>query len=289
MRRKIFTPEHDMFRATARAFFEKECAPHADEWEKNGVAERGLAQGGRSGPARLGGARGVRRQRGPRLPLQRDPRRGGVATGARGHRFRGEQRHRPAVPARPGHRRAEAALAARHGRRRGHHAIAMSEPGAGSDLKRLRTAARRDGDDFVVNGAKTFISNGAAAHLVIVAAKTDPAAGHKGISPARRRGRDMPGFTRRPEAGQDRSRAADTVRTVLRRRAGARGEPAGRAGQGLLPRSCTTCRRSGWASPSTASPAPAGVSTLTLEYAKTREAFGSRSAPSRPTASRSPR
>ncbi|MCZ4076834.1 acyl-CoA dehydrogenase family protein [Rhodococcus sp. H36-A4] len=61
-------------------------------------------------------------------------------------------------------------------------AIAMSEPGAGSDLKMLRTNAVRDGDEYVINGAKTFISNGKHADLVIVAAKTDQSAGAKGVS-----------------------------------------------------------------------------------------------------------
>ncbi|WUD62773.1 acyl-CoA dehydrogenase family protein [Nocardia sp. NBC_00511] len=61
-------------------------------------------------------------------------------------------------------------------------AIAMTEPGAGSDLKALRTTAVRDGDSYVINGSKTFISNGKHADLVIVVTKTDPAAGAKGIS-----------------------------------------------------------------------------------------------------------
>nr|WP_194820249.1 acyl-CoA dehydrogenase family protein [Nocardia sp. XZ_19_385] len=61
-------------------------------------------------------------------------------------------------------------------------AIAMTEPGAGSDLKALRTSAVRDADGYVINGAKTFISNGKHADLVIVVAKTDATAGAKGIS-----------------------------------------------------------------------------------------------------------
>jgi len=61
-------------------------------------------------------------------------------------------------------------------------AVAMTEPGAGSDLKSIRTRAVRDGDDYVINGVKTFITNGQTADLVVTVAKTDPAAGAKGIS-----------------------------------------------------------------------------------------------------------
>lgn len=61
-------------------------------------------------------------------------------------------------------------------------AIAMTEPGAGSDLQGIATTAVRDGDDYVINGSKTYITNGQLADLVIVVAKTDPHAGSKGIS-----------------------------------------------------------------------------------------------------------
>jgi acyl-CoA dehydrogenase len=61
-------------------------------------------------------------------------------------------------------------------------ALGLSEPGAGSDMASMTTRAVRDGDHFVVNGAKTFISNGGAADLVILAVKTDPEAGRRGIS-----------------------------------------------------------------------------------------------------------
>ncbi|NPV90588.1 MAG: acyl-CoA dehydrogenase [Firmicutes bacterium] len=61
-------------------------------------------------------------------------------------------------------------------------AVAMTEPGAGSDLAAMRTRAVRDGEDYVINGSKTFISNGILADLVIVAAKTDPTSGPKGVS-----------------------------------------------------------------------------------------------------------
>jgi acyl-CoA dehydrogenase len=61
-------------------------------------------------------------------------------------------------------------------------AIAMSEPGTGSDLQGVRTSAKKSGNGYVLNGSKTFITNGQHANLIIVVAKTDPNAGHKGIS-----------------------------------------------------------------------------------------------------------
>lgn len=61
-------------------------------------------------------------------------------------------------------------------------AIAMTEPGAGSDLQGVRTNAVKSGDDYIINGSKTFITNGWLSDLVIVVAKTDPAKGAKGIS-----------------------------------------------------------------------------------------------------------
>jgi alkylation response protein AidB-like acyl-CoA dehydrogenase len=61
-------------------------------------------------------------------------------------------------------------------------AIAMTEPGAGSDLQGIRTTARRDGNHYVLNGSKTYITNGQHAELVIVAAKTDPTLGARGVS-----------------------------------------------------------------------------------------------------------
>ena len=73
-------------------------------------------------------------------------------------------------------------------------AIAMSEPGAGSDLKGIRTVARKTRDGYRVTGSKTFISNGYLADLVLVVAKTDPAAGTKGVSLMLLETRDNEGF-----------------------------------------------------------------------------------------------
>ena len=73
-------------------------------------------------------------------------------------------------------------------------AIAMSEPGAGSDLKGIRSSAIKDGDDYVLNGSKTFISNGYLADLIVVVCKTDPEAGAKGVSLLLLETKDCAGF-----------------------------------------------------------------------------------------------
>ncbi len=73
-------------------------------------------------------------------------------------------------------------------------AIAMTEPGGGSDLKALRTNAIRDGEHYRLNGAKTFTSNGSSADLIVLVVKTDPAAGAKGVSLIVLETADAPGF-----------------------------------------------------------------------------------------------
>jgi alkylation response protein AidB-like acyl-CoA dehydrogenase len=75
-------------------------------------------------------------------------------------------------------------------------AVAMTEPGTGSDLKNIRTRAVASGDDLIIDGSKTFISNGQTADLILVVAKTDPDAGAKGISIVLVDVRDAPGFER---------------------------------------------------------------------------------------------
>ncbi|MFD1811742.1 acyl-CoA dehydrogenase family protein [Rhodococcus gannanensis] len=73
-------------------------------------------------------------------------------------------------------------------------AIGMTEPGAGSDLKAIKTTAVRDGDEYVINGSKTFITNGSSADVIVMAVKTDPKAGAKGVSMVIVDLRDQPGF-----------------------------------------------------------------------------------------------
>jgi acyl-CoA dehydrogenase len=89
-------------------------------------------------------------------------------------------------------------------------AIAMSEPGAGSDLKELKTRAVRVGDEYVINGAKTFISNGWLADVIVVAASTDPAQGSRGISLIVVDTRDATGFSRAAPLRKIGMKAQDT-------------------------------------------------------------------------------
>ncbi|MEJ1167053.1 acyl-CoA dehydrogenase family protein [Variovorax sp. CCNWLW186] len=90
-------------------------------------------------------------------------------------------------------------------------AIAMTEPGAGTDLQRIKTSARLDGDCYVLNGAKTFITNGLHADLVCVAVKTDPALGAKGVSLLMVETADLPGFRRGKLLEKVGQRGQDTV------------------------------------------------------------------------------
>ncbi|MET9909046.1 acyl-CoA dehydrogenase family protein [Streptomyces sp. NPDC006476] len=183
MRRTIFAEEHDLFRETARSYYLRECVPYSAEWEREGqVGRAAWAAAGKAGligwefPEEYGG-QGVRDFRYNAIMAEEM-----AATGAVGI---GLGLQNDVVPpylmnltteeqkARwlPGVIAGETICA-----------LALSEPAAGSDLKGIRTTARRDGDEWVIDGSKTFITNGILADLVIVACKTDPAAGHKGIS-----------------------------------------------------------------------------------------------------------
>jgi len=94
-------------------------------------------------------------------------------------------------------------------------AIAMSEPDAGSDLQGIKTTAVRDGDHYVLNGAKTFISNGMLADLVVVVARTDPGAGARGLSLLVVE-RDMDGFERGRKLDKVGLKAMDTAELFFR-------------------------------------------------------------------------
>jgi len=94
-------------------------------------------------------------------------------------------------------------------------AIAMTQPNTGSDLQSVRTTARREGDEYVINGAKTFITNGQHADLVIVVAKTDPSLGATGISLIVTE-TDTPGFSRGRNLNKLGQKSADTSRLFFK-------------------------------------------------------------------------
>lgn len=180
--RDIFSTEHEMFRDQVRRFVEREIAPHHRDWEHAGVVPRELwRRAGEQGllctmlPEELGGAGG---DFGHACIVLEELAR----VNASGVAF---QLHSDIVVPYIQHyatpeKRAEWLPKMVSGEMIG--AIAMTEPGMGSDLKAVRTSAVRDGDEWVINGSKTFISNGQNAGLVIVVCRTDPEAGRRGMS-----------------------------------------------------------------------------------------------------------
>jgi acyl-CoA dehydrogenase len=181
--RPILEAEHESFRSTVRSFIEKEITPFHDQWEKDGVVPRELwAKAGAQGllcfdVAEEYGGPGVADFRYNMVMAEELTRAGVNGPGFLVHTDiivpylsslgTEEQKQRWL----PGCVSGETITA-----------IAMTEPGAGSDLQGIRTTAVDKGDHYVLNGSKTFISNGILADLVIVVARTDAEAGHKGIS-----------------------------------------------------------------------------------------------------------
>ena len=183
VRRDFFTEDHEAFRELARDFVEKEVVPHYPEWEKGGRMPRdvfkqmgGLGMLGMAIPEEYGGG-GVPDYR-YNVVMQEEAARALVTLSTVRtqlevilpyflHYANEEQRQRwfPGLAA--------GTLLT---------AVAMTEPGTGSDLAGMRTTAVRDGDDWIVNGAKTFITGGMQADLVIVVARTatDPDNRRKG-------------------------------------------------------------------------------------------------------------
>ncbi|MBM3273971.1 MAG: acyl-CoA dehydrogenase family protein, partial [Candidatus Sericytochromatia bacterium] len=179
-----FTDEHDMFRATVREWLDREVTPHADEWEELGriprEAFRRMGELGFLGislPERYGGAEAdifysiAFLEELPRSLM------GGFCAAV------GVQQYMATAHI---HRHGTEALKERYlrpsieGRRVG--ALAISEPDCGSDVAAMRTSAVRDAGVYVVNGAKTWITNGAEGDFITLAVKTDRDAGPAGVS-----------------------------------------------------------------------------------------------------------
>src|SRR6266567_6812770 len=183
MQRDIFTSDHEAFRDTVRSFIAKDVASYHEQWERDGVVSRDVwLAAGRAGllgidmDEKYGGG-GEPDFRYYAIMDEEVGRAGATGLGFFVHNdMIGRYLDRLCTPEQrerwlPGYCSGELITA-----------IAMTEPAAGSDLQGIRTTAVKDGDCYVLNGQKTFISNGQLCDLVIVVARTDPAAGHKGMS-----------------------------------------------------------------------------------------------------------
>ncbi|MER6004374.1 acyl-CoA dehydrogenase family protein [Nonomuraea sp. NPDC051941] len=274
MRRDLFDEEHLLFRETVREFMAREVVPHHAQWEKDGIVPREvwkkageLGMFGFSVPEEYGGA-GVTDFRYNAVIVEEILRNGASGLGFSLHNdvmapylvdlTNDEQKQRWL----PGFASGELISA-----------IAMSEPGAGSDLQGIRTTALREGDHYLVNGQKTFITNGINADLVVVVAKTDPDAGARGTTLIVVE-RGMEGFERGRNLEKIGMKAQDTaelffenVRVPVANRLGPRD------GEGFfqlmnnLPQERLSIAVAAVA-------AAEAVLEETIEYCKTRQAFG---------------
>ncbi len=180
--RTIFEPEHEQFRDSARKFFEAEAVPFHPQWEKEGQIDRNLWN--------KAGELGFLVPTAPEAY-------GGVAVDFRYNAILNEEASRLGLSGVGFFLHSDIAVPylLNHGSEAQKQkyvpgcisgetimAIAMTEPGTGSDLQAIKTTAILDGDEFVINGSKTFITCGMQSDLVIVVCKTNPDEGSKGIS-----------------------------------------------------------------------------------------------------------
>jgi alkylation response protein AidB-like acyl-CoA dehydrogenase len=273
MKRHVFDAEHEQLRETTREYIERELVPNAEKWEQERIIDRSaFAAAGKYGligfnmPEEYGGGGSddfrfnavideeLARYGGPApsLSLQNDvvaPYFKGLATDEQKQRWM------------PGIASGETILA-----------VAMTEPGAGSDLAGIRTSAVRDGGDWIINGSKTFISSGINADLVVVVCRTDPEAGHKGFTLLVVE-RDMAGFTRGRKLDKMGLHAQDTSELHFENVRVSSANVLGKAGRGFyhLMANLPSERLS------IAISAIAGARETwrqTVQYAKDRKAFG---------------
>ncbi|KAB2341330.1 acyl-CoA dehydrogenase family protein [Actinomadura rudentiformis] len=273
MAREIFTEEHEAFRDMVRSFIAKEIAPYHAQWEKDEIVSRDVwLAAGRQGllgiemPEEYGGggnddyryytifneelARAM--ATGPGFAVHND-----VVGGYLVQLLNDEQKARWL----PGYCSGELITA-----------IAMTEPAAGSDLQGMKTTAVKDGDDYILNGSKTFITNGILSDLVIVAAKTDPDAGARGVSLLMVE-RGMEGFERGRNLDKVGMHAQDTAELFFDNVRIPAKNLLGEEGMGFIYLMQNLARERLCIAVSAVSGAEQAFET-TLEYCKTREAFG---------------
>jgi acyl-CoA dehydrogenase len=269
----LYTSEHEDFRKTVRTFYEREVVPFHDQWEKDGIVPRDLwLKAGQAGllcfdvPEEYGGM-GVTDFRYNVIVSEEQTRAGASGPGFSVHTDiivpyltalgDDEQKRRWL----PGTVSGEVITA-----------IAMTEPGAGSDLQGVRTTAVDQGEHYLLNGSKTFISNGINADLVIVVARTDPEAGHKGISLLVVE-QGMAGFERGRNLDKIGLHAQDTAELSFSDVVVPKENLLGDEGQGFvylmmnLPQERLIIAAQAVA-------AAEAIVAMCLDYAKTREAFG---------------
>ncbi|WP_394561607.1 acyl-CoA dehydrogenase family protein [Aquipseudomonas alcaligenes] len=180
--RTLFSSEHELFRESVRKFFEQEAVPYHAQWEKDGHIDRALwNKAGDAGmlcshiPEEYGGMAADFLY--SAVVIEEQARLGLTGVGFSLHsdiaapyilHYGSEEQKLHYLP-----KMVSGEVVT---------AIAMTEPGTGSDLQGVKTTAVLDGDEYVINGSKTFITNGWLADMVIVVAKTDPKGGAKGIS-----------------------------------------------------------------------------------------------------------
>ncbi len=275
MRRTLYEPDHQAYRETVREFLAREVVPHQHDWDRQHMIDRAVF--GRAAKAGI-------------YALQVDERFGG--SGEHDSRYRmvvceelarvfaysfgltvslqddlvlhylldltNEQQKQRWLPG-----FASGELIG---------ALAMTEPGDGSDLKGIRTTARRDGDTWILNGQKTFISSGIMADVVVVAARTDPEGGSRGFSLFVVE-RDTPGFERGRQLDKIGLPAQDTAELFFRDAAVPAANLLGEEGRGLqylmshLPR-----ERLGVTAKAIAN--VRAIFDETVEYCRQRTAFG---------------
>jgi len=271
--RSIFEAEHEAFRMTVATFLDKEAVPHHEQWEKDGIVDREVwAKAGAQGllglqlPERYGGGgtpdfrynavvgeemtkRGVY---GCAFPLFNDMIAPYLVASATPEQ---QQRWFPGLCA-------GTTIAA----------IAMTEPGAGSDLQGIQTRAVDDGDHYVLTGQKTFISNGILADLVVVVARTDPEAGHQGISLLVVE-RGMAGFERGRKLDKIGQHAQDTAELFFDHVRVPRANLLGEEGSGFVQLMTNLAQERLSMAVSAATACETLVET-SLAYVKERQAFG---------------
>lgn len=196
MDQRYFTEEHDLFRISFREFLQKEVVPHIDKWEQTGSIERFIWK--KFGEMGYFGLRYPEKYGGMELDLfytvifleelQRINS-GGFAAAMWAHAYLAMT-----------HLNAEGSEAIKEKYLRASiegeliGSLCVTEPFGGSDVAGMKTTAVKDGDDYIINGSKTFITNGVYSDYLVVAAKTDPNLKGKGISMFLL-DRDMPGIS----------------------------------------------------------------------------------------------